>query len=109
MHGPPVHKKRPESNDRRPLLSSGVCTLRRRHRLATLGHQGLSLCIGMLHPTTTLLFPLSPPLPLTGEMGGGQVFYPAEEYHQQYLAKGGRRGRPQSAAKGCNDPIRCYG
>lgn len=36
-------------------------------------------------------------------------FYRAEEYHQQYLAKGGRSGFKQSAAKGCNDPIRCYG
>nr|GMD19115.1 peptide methionine sulfoxide reductase A1-like [Ipomoea batatas]GMD53037.1 peptide methionine sulfoxide reductase A1-like [Ipomoea batatas] len=36
-------------------------------------------------------------------------FYRAEEYHQQYLAKGGRFGSKQSAAKGCNDPIRCYG
>ena len=33
----------------------------------------------------------------------------AEEYHQGYLEKGGRFGRKQSAAKGCNDPIRCYG
>jgi hypothetical protein len=30
------------------------------------------------------------------------VYYPAEEYHQQYLwEKGGRGERPQSAAKGC--------
>ncbi|XP_054797963.1 peptide methionine sulfoxide reductase A1-like isoform X2 [Prosopis cineraria] len=36
-------------------------------------------------------------------------FYRAEEYHQQYLEKGGRFGCKQSAAKGCNDPIRCYG
>uniref|UniRef100_A0A7N0TJ95 peptide-methionine (S)-S-oxide reductase n=1 Tax=Kalanchoe fedtschenkoi TaxID=63787 RepID=A0A7N0TJ95_KALFE len=36
-------------------------------------------------------------------------FYRAEEYHQQYLAKGGRNGQKQSAQKGCNDPIRCYG
>uniref|UniRef100_A0A7N0RDR1 peptide-methionine (S)-S-oxide reductase n=1 Tax=Kalanchoe fedtschenkoi TaxID=63787 RepID=A0A7N0RDR1_KALFE len=36
-------------------------------------------------------------------------FYRAEEYHQQYLAKGGRFGFGQSAEKGCNDPIRCYG
>ncbi|KAI4308010.1 hypothetical protein L6164_031129 [Bauhinia variegata] len=36
-------------------------------------------------------------------------FYHAEEYHQQYLEKGGRFGFKQSAAKGCNDPIRCYG
>ncbi|XP_008786175.2 peptide methionine sulfoxide reductase A4, chloroplastic-like [Phoenix dactylifera] len=36
-------------------------------------------------------------------------FYRAEEYHQQYLEKGGRFGFKQSGAKGCNDPIRCYG
>lgn len=38
-----------------------------------------------------------------------KMFYRAEEYHQQYLAKGGRLGLRQSAEKGCNDPIRCYG
>ncbi|KAI8475726.1 MAG: peptide methionine sulfoxide reductase MsrA [Monoraphidium minutum] len=36
-------------------------------------------------------------------------YYPAEDYHQMYLAKGGRFGRPQDPGKGCNDPIRCYG
>jgi hypothetical protein len=36
-------------------------------------------------------------------------YYLAEAYHQQYLARGGRGGNAQSAAKGCNDPIRCYG
>ncbi|KAM1209604.1 hypothetical protein ACFX2J_015116 [Malus domestica] len=36
-------------------------------------------------------------------------FYGAEEYHQQYLEKGGRRGNKQSTEKGCTDPIRCYG
>ncbi|ERN06928.1 hypothetical protein AMTRI_Chr06g174860 [Amborella trichopoda] len=36
-------------------------------------------------------------------------FYRAEEYHQQYLEKGGRQGFKQSAQKGCTDPIRCYG
>lgn len=36
-------------------------------------------------------------------------FYRAEEYHQQYLEKGELAGSKQSAAKGCNDPIRCYG
>ena len=33
----------------------------------------------------------------------------AEEYHQRYLERGGRFGRAQSAAKRCDDPIRCYG
>ncbi|XP_020693800.2 peptide methionine sulfoxide reductase A4, chloroplastic-like, partial [Dendrobium catenatum] len=36
-------------------------------------------------------------------------FYRAEDYHQQYLEKGGRIGSKQSASKGCTDPIRCYG
>eukprot|EP00803_Ostreobium_quekettii_P007708 evm.model.scf_293.4 EVM.evm.TU.scf_293.4 scf_293:61793-64221(+) len=36
-------------------------------------------------------------------------YYVAEGYHQQYLAKGGRFNRPQSAEKGNTDPIRCYG
>lgn len=36
-------------------------------------------------------------------------YYLAESYHQQYLSKGGRGGRPQSADKGNKDPIRCYG
>ncbi|KAH0870506.1 hypothetical protein HID58_077528 [Brassica napus] len=38
-----------------------------------------------------------------------QKFYRAEEDNQQYLSKGGRFGLKQSSAKGCNDPIRCYG
>ncbi|KAF5834263.1 hypothetical protein DUNSADRAFT_9175 [Dunaliella salina] len=37
------------------------------------------------------------------------MYYTAEPYHQQFLAKGGRAGNAQSAAKGCQDPIRCYG
>lgn len=36
-------------------------------------------------------------------------YYVAEEYHQKYLERGGRFGQGQSAEKGCNDPIRCYG
>lgn len=36
-------------------------------------------------------------------------YYIAEKYHQQYLAKGGRFGMPQSAEKGATENIRCYG
>ncbi|KAG2447067.1 hypothetical protein HYH02_007818 [Chlamydomonas schloesseri] len=36
-------------------------------------------------------------------------YHSAEPYHQQYLARGGRFGKPQNPSKGCNDPIRCYG
>jgi len=36
-------------------------------------------------------------------------YFLAEAYHQQYLSRGGRMGSSQSAAKGCTDPIRCYG
>jgi len=43
------------------------------------------------------------------EVKAAAPFYAAENYHQQYLEKGGRGGRGQSAAKGCKDPIRCYG
>ncbi|CAM9978936.1 unnamed protein product, partial [Hapterophycus canaliculatus] len=37
------------------------------------------------------------------------VYWPAELYHQQYLAKGGRNGQAQSAEKGATETIRCYG
>jgi peptide-methionine (S)-S-oxide reductase len=38
------------------------------------------------------------------------IFWPAEEVHQRFLAKGnGRSGQPQSAEKGTTDLIRCYG
>lgn len=36
-------------------------------------------------------------------------FWPAERNHQQFLQNGGRTDSPQSAEKGCIDPIRCYG
>lgn len=36
-------------------------------------------------------------------------YYIAEKYHQQYLSRGGRFGLAQSADKGCQDKIRCYG
>jgi peptide-methionine (S)-S-oxide reductase len=36
-------------------------------------------------------------------------YYEAEDFHQDYLARGGRFGMKQSAAKLCTDKIRCYG
>lgn len=39
---------------------------------------------------------------------GAKDYYIAEAYHQQYLARGGRFGIPQSAEKGATDKIR-YG
>lgn len=46
---------------------------------------------------------------IVSEILPAKKFYRAEEYHQQYLEKGGRFGFQQSASKGCTDPIRCYG
>ena len=43
------------------------------------------------------------------ECVSAKPFWPAEKYHQQYLEKGGRFNSPQSAEKGCEDTIRCYG
>lgn len=43
------------------------------------------------------------------ECRAAMPFWPAEDCHQQYLAKGGRFGTPQSADKNCSDEIRCYG
>lgn len=43
------------------------------------------------------------------EVRSAVVFWPAEEGHQQYLQRGGRHGRAQSAAKGCSERVRCYG
>jgi peptide-methionine (S)-S-oxide reductase len=47
--------------------------------------------------------------PIVTEVASISKYTRAEEYHQQYLAKGGRNGNGQSAAKDCKDPIRCYG
>lgn len=41
---------------------------------------------------------------VASELKPAEVFWPGEEYHQQYLEKGG-----QSAAKGATANIRCYG
>ena len=46
---------------------------------------------------------------LATELKAATPFWPAEKYHQQYLEKGGRFGRPQSAEKGATETIRCYG
>ena len=43
------------------------------------------------------------------ELLPAKVFWPAEQYHQRYLELGGRFGSGQSKAKGCRDPVRCYG
>jgi peptide-methionine (S)-S-oxide reductase len=42
--------------------------------------------------------------PIVTEIVEAASFWPAEEYHQQYLEKGG-----QCADKGCDVAIRCYG
>ena len=47
--------------------------------------------------------------PIVTEIQAIAKYTPAEDYHQQYLAKGGRNGRAQDPSKGCKDPIRCYG
>lgn len=61
----------------------------------------------------SLLAALSKKLPkgkmIHTECKPAEIFWPAEEYHQQYLLKGGRFGSGQSAAKGCTDKVRCYG
>ena len=43
-------------------------------------------------------------IPQVSEIVQADTFWPAERYHQQYLAKGG-----QCALKGTSKPIKCYG
>jgi len=47
--------------------------------------------------------------PIATELKRAKPFWPAEEYHQCYLEKGGRFGMPQNASKGATEEIRCYG
>ena len=42
--------------------------------------------------------------PIVTEIEKAVVFWPAENYHQRYLEKGG-----QSAEKNCEETVRCYG
>ncbi|KAG1665390.1 hypothetical protein FOA52_015800 [Chlamydomonas sp. UWO 241] len=49
------------------------------------------------------------PAKIVTEVAEVAKYTTAEPYHQQYLAKGGRNNNPQSPAKKCTDPIRCYG
>jgi peptide-methionine (S)-S-oxide reductase len=42
--------------------------------------------------------------PIVTEVKPAEVFYPAENYHQRYLQKGG-----QSASKDAKEKVRCYG
>ena len=53
--------------------------------------------------------PVQAPVPIRTEVEDLKNYHKAEEYHQQYLSKGGRFGNAQSPAKGCDEPIRCYG
>lgn len=46
---------------------------------------------------------------VVSELQPASDYYVAEEYHQQYLQKGGNYGRAQNAEKGATDKIRCYG
>ena len=47
--------------------------------------------------------------PIATEVEDLRMYSAAEEYHQQYLSKGGRFGDAQDPSKGCSDPVRCYG
>lgn len=46
---------------------------------------------------------------VVSELKPASDYYVAENYHQQYLEKGGRFSRPQNASKGATEKIRCYG
>eukprot|EP00527_Entomoneis_sp_CCMP2396_P000270 CAMPEP_0198140570 /NCGR_PEP_ID=MMETSP1443-20131203/3721_1 /TAXON_ID=186043 /ORGANISM="Entomoneis sp., Strain CCMP2396" /LENGTH=266 /DNA_ID=CAMNT_0043803047 /DNA_START=148 /DNA_END=948 /DNA_ORIENTATION=- len=47
--------------------------------------------------------------PIATELEAAKPFWSAEDYHQQYLEKGGQSGRRQDASKGATETIRCYG
>jgi len=42
--------------------------------------------------------------PIVTQVNSATIFFPAENYHQRYLEKGG-----QSAEKECEEKVRCYG
>ena len=46
---------------------------------------------------------------VVSELKPASDYYVAENYHQQYLEKGGRFSRPHNASKGATEKIRCYG
>ncbi len=48
-------------------------------------------------------------VPIATEVEELRMYHTAEDYHQQYLSKGGRFGTAQDPSKGCAEPIRCYG
>lgn len=69
------------------------------------------LCPVVIKPSLVRGAPaiMQAPVPIRTEVEDLRNYTKAEEHHQQYLAKGGRFGNPQSTVKGCEEHIRCYG
>lgn len=68
-------------------------------------------CLDVAPPPPLLLVQVLhvPGLQVVSELLPAGDYWLAEQYHQQYLSKGGRFGSGQSAEKNCKDKIRCYG